>query len=395
MSWITERARAAAAEAQRRFAAAEAVVSEAAGAAAAGVASAASKATRDVPGAAQVSAKVDAALSRIEASAPHQAKLVAAAKNLPSRARAAVPVPSRALAAVAPLPMRVVSAVAPAPEKTDAPKGGEPAGLDVKQVARPGVMFVGGVGTGMVSGSLGLAGAAAQSGIDLAVDTHGTPQDKFCFGLGVMAAGAYHAAWGGGKLLAAGSAEVATVGGATPGAVPVALDGVAELGAGLSLIAGGAALVSHGAPPEIGPLEKSGITPAGYDDRHVVAGEIKYTPSGAPKAQGFHLEGAHADGKARIVKGTRTRPDARGVYKATVEVKDPRTGEWVRKRTQSTFFPESWDRQRVRREVLEAYANKTDMPDGAWTGTSRSGMKIEGFVDETGRITSAYPRTEP
>jgi hypothetical protein len=368
MSWIAERARAAAGEAHRRFSAAEAAASDAAASMVSRAKTTASRAVHDVPSAAEVHAKLESALSRIEESAPHQAKLVAAAKNLPSRGR---------------------SAVSDGHPGREAPR----AAIDVKQVARPGVMFVAGVGTGLVSGHLGAGGAAAQTVIDTTVDQRGTAQDKFCFGLGQVVAGAYHAAEGGGKLLAAGSAEVVTVGVATPGAAPVALDGLAELTAGVSLIAGGAVLISHGAPPEIAPLEKS-RTPAGYGDRHVVEGEITYTASGRPEAHGFHLEGAHADGKARVVNGTKSRPDARGAYTASVEVKDPRSGQWVRKRQESTFFPETWDRQRVRREVLEAYANRTETGAREWIGTSRSGMEIKGYHDETGRIITAYPNAQ-
>jgi hypothetical protein len=365
MSWIADRARAAADDAHRRVAEAEAALAR--------MAEQTKAAVGEAPAAraAEVQAKVEGALSRIEASAPHQANLLAAVKNLPSRARSAV-------------------------GASPTPPAREDRGLDVKTVARPGAVFVAGVGTGLVSGNLGLPGAAAQTGIDAAVDARGTAQDKFCFGLGQVVAGAYHAAAGGGKIAAAGAAEVATVGVATPGAAPVALDGVAELAAGVSLITGGTVLMSRGAPPEIAPVEEPRArTPAGYDDRHITGGEIKYSASGRPEAQGFHLEGAHAEGKARVVKGTRTRPDARGVYKGAVEVKDPRTGQWVRKRRDSTFFPEGWDRQRVRREVMDAYANRTELGDGVWTGTSRSGMEINGFVDNAGRITSAYPAGTP
>lgn len=50
---------------------------------------------------------------------------------------------------------------------------------------------------------------------------------------------------------------------------------------------------------------------------------------------------------ARLVPGTQTPPNARGVYAGAVEIK--------------------------------------------WTGTLSNGMRVTGYVDDAGRVTSAYP----
>jgi hypothetical protein len=105
---------------------------------------------------------------------------------------------------------------------------------------------------------------------------------------------------------------------------------------------------------------------------------------------GFHLEAA-ANGSARVVPGTVSKPDRYGVYRATVEIKDPATGQWVRKNTPSTFFPKGWTRSEVRTAILEAFANRRELGNGTWEGTLANGMTIMGHCDANGYVDSAYP----
>lgn len=150
-----------------------------------------------------------------------------------------------------------------------------------------------------------------------------------------------------------------------------------------------------GAARAQGPeVSRRTTAPVAFDDKHVLNGEVKYTPSGAPRAVGFHHQAPGTESSARIVPGTQSKPNAYGVYSGTVEIKDPRTGQWVRKTSESSFFPKEWSRSEVRSAVLEAYANRTSLSaDGReWMGQLRSGMRIAGFSDENGRITTAFPK---
>lgn len=125
------------------------------------------------------------------------------------------------------------------------------------------------------------------------------------------------------------------------------------------------------------------------DHEAVNAPELRRPGRGARRHQ---APGTEAN--ARIIPGTQTKPNRLGIYSGAVEIKDPRTGQWVRKNAESTFFPKHWTRAEVRTAILEAFANRTDLGDGRRQATLPSGMKITGFVDSTGRITSAYPEME-
>jgi len=124
-------------------------------------------------------------------------------------------------------------------------------------------------------------------------------------------------------------------------------------------------------------------TPAGLNDKHL-GGEVRNG-----RAVGFHHEPS-ANGRSRLVPGTVTKPDASGVYRARVEVRDD-NGQWIEKRGPSTFFPKHWTRSEVRTAILEAFANRTDRGDGNWSGKASGGLIISGHSDENGVIDSAYP----
>ena len=88
-------------------------------------------------------------------------------------------------------------------------------------------------------------------------------------------------------------------------------------------------------------------------------------------------------------------PDANGVYEATVEMKTP-DGNWVTKTVGktdkpqlNTMFPKNWDAAKIQSEIDSAWADpKRVILDNKWSGTSSSGVKIEGFIQPR---TTAYP----
>lgn len=91
-----------------------------------------------------------------------------------------------------------------------------------------------------------------------------------------------------------------------------------------------------------------------------------------------------------IQRGTRTD----GVYHAKVQISDPIKGYSGTK--DSTFFPDSWTRERVLREIDEAFATKSftsHVSGRQWRGTSSSGLVVEGYVLDSNPnyINSAYP----
>lgn len=137
---------------------------------------------------------------------------------------------------------------------------------------------------------------------------------------------------------------------------------------------------------ETNATEARSRTPAGLNDKHL-GGEIRNG-----RAVGFHHEGS-ANGRSRLVAGTETKPDAAGVYRARVEVRDD-NGQWITKPSPSTFFPKHWTRSQVRTAILEAFANRSDMGNGNWTGKTSGGLAVVGHSDASGVIDSVYPVRE-
>ncbi len=124
-----------------------------------------------------------------------------------------------------------------------------------------------------------------------------------------------------------------------------------------------------------------------HSAKHIFHGEINRRG----RAVGFHHEGSIGHlGKARVTQVT-TPPNAHGVYKGKVEIFDSTSGQWVQKGPESTFFPTSWNRQKVMTEVRGAYNNGTVMSNGKWEGISPSGVKIGGYLDSGGNINTAFP----
>ncbi|MDK2126921.1 RHS repeat-associated core domain-containing protein, partial [Parachitinimonas caeni] len=122
-------------------------------------------------------------------------------------------------------------------------------------------------------------------------------------------------------------------------------------------------------------------------------GEVRQKKNGL-KAVGFHHRGSiGSDSGARITRIT-DAPNAQGIYRAKVEIKDPTSGQWVTKSASSTFYPDSWSRARVLEEIKSAYADALatgQVVGDKFTGTSCSGVKIEGFMDGNGVLDTAYP----
>lgn len=126
------------------------------------------------------------------------------------------------------------------------------------------------------------------------------------------------------------------------------------------------------------------------DIAHIETGEINHWG----EAVGYHdRPGGHDAPGARIIAVVEP-PDANGVYRARVALRDPRTGQWVEKWEPSTFFPDAMPPDAVAAAVLEAFHHGRIRGDGRFIGPSGRGFKIEGWY-ERGRIVAAYPLRRP
>lgn len=124
----------------------------------------------------------------------------------------------------------------------------------------------------------------------------------------------------------------------------------------------------------------------GLDFNHFIGGDINKKGT---------VTGGHSltRGDVRVIQQT-SASDKHGVYQATVEIKKP-DGSWEVKTkkggkvmTKHTMFPKDWDEARIRAEVTSAWESRIMLKDNKWQGTSKSGIKIEGFTEPN---RTAYP----
>ena len=130
--------------------------------------------------------------------------------------------------------------------------------------------------------------------------------------------------------------------------------------------------------------------------KHIFNGDVKLASAGKGKkrleATGYHTE-VIKNAEGQVVPGTKSIPDAKGVYQGKVTVKG------VRKRTMggmSTFFPAQWSPQRIVNAVNEAYKGKSaiDLSGKVFYGYSKEGVKIKMRISPNGKISSAFPIME-
>ncbi len=111
---------------------------------------------------------------------------------------------------------------------------------------------------------------------------------------------------------------------------------------------------------------------------HIFHGEVN-SKDGA--ARGWHYEPSGDKAKGTyVIEGTRSPPDAHGVYGGNVMV------EGVEKKNRSTFFPKDWTEKQVEAAIEEAYTTRKPEPkSGVYRGTLTDGMAIELRLDGKGR----------
>jgi hypothetical protein len=126
------------------------------------------------------------------------------------------------------------------------------------------------------------------------------------------------------------------------------------------------------------------------DLAHIDAGEINR--HGEPV--GFHHRAGGIDPAGARVLQILQPPDANGVYRARVQLRDPASGAWLDKRAASTFFPDAMTDAEVVGTILAAFRNGHVRRDGRFVGGSGHGFAIEGWYRD-GRILAAYPLRGP
>lgn len=115
------------------------------------------------------------------------------------------------------------------------------------------------------------------------------------------------------------------------------------------------------------------------------------------EAKGFHYEGPQkqirpdfrrASVGTRVIESTRTEPDARGVYRAKVEVRG------LEKKHYSSFFPRTWSRAEVLKTIDEAYANRPRenlKSPNYLEAKASNGMTVGMLFNKHGELVSAFP----
>ncbi|MCI7223112.1 EndoU domain-containing protein [Fusobacterium sp.] len=124
-----------------------------------------------------------------------------------------------------------------------------------------------------------------------------------------------------------------------------------------------------------------------FDFEHVIGGDVNKS--------GKKVMGGHSlnRGDVRISKII-DEPDINGVYNAEVEIFNPKTQKWEIKKSNTTMFPNNWNEERIKEEIKSAWESKNftlteDIYGKSWTGTSKSGVEIKGFINKD--KTTAFP----
>jgi Bacterial EndoU nuclease len=123
---------------------------------------------------------------------------------------------------------------------------------------------------------------------------------------------------------------------------------------------------------------------------HIDDGEIN--PRG--EAVGYHHRANGLDPPDARVQRIVQPPDASGVYRARVALRDPSTGAWIDKKAPSTFFPDAMSDREVIGAILAAFRAGQRRGDGRFIGDSGRGFTVEGWY-QSGRISAAYPLRGP
>ncbi|MBK0347095.1 EndoU domain-containing protein [Aerococcaceae bacterium zg-ZJ1578] len=117
-------------------------------------------------------------------------------------------------------------------------------------------------------------------------------------------------------------------------------------------------------------------------NRHALEHIFYGTINRKGQATGYHHESIAPD--AEIIKGTRSKNDQHGVYRAKVKV------DGITKQAMSSFFPEKWTPQQVVDAINEAYESREHVSGNIYEGTSGK-ISIQMYLTDNDKIISAFP----
>ena len=116
---------------------------------------------------------------------------------------------------------------------------------------------------------------------------------------------------------------------------------------------------------------------------HIFEGQVNKKGN----ASGYHYDMIE-NTPGYIVPGTESKEDAHGVYTAKVEVNGVKKSG---NKGYSTFYPKNLSPQEVVDLINEAYNNKVHVTGNTYAGDTSLGIEIDMYLDDNGKIISAFP----
>ncbi|WP_239701007.1 EndoU domain-containing protein [Massilia sp. 9096] len=129
-----------------------------------------------------------------------------------------------------------------------------------------------------------------------------------------------------------------------------------------------------------------------YD--HILDGGVNTLKDGSKVGTGGHYLRSSSVRVTEVIG----EADANGVSVGRIEVRDPDTGQWVPKKAETSFYPETWSKRQVTLEIEGAFKNSVPNPANSsqWMGTSPSGVPIMGYYGKpAGTGATAWPVYNP
>ncbi len=110
------------------------------------------------------------------------------------------------------------------------------------------------------------------------------------------------------------------------------------------------------------------------------------TVNSSNKGSGYHYN-MISDAPGKIIEGTRSEPDANGVYTANVKV------DGHKKDNYSSFYPDSWSPQQIVDAINQAReeALRTGEKDGSYYVGHGGGLRIDLYLDSSKKVVTAFP----
>ena len=103
--------------------------------------------------------------------------------------------------------------------------------------------------------------------------------------------------------------------------------------------------------------------------------------------QGVHLFNPQKNRITNLI----SPQNSQGVFIAEIEVLSNRTNKWVRKESETTFFPTNWNKQRLIIECYYAFINREKQTETEFIGKTKSGIKVLFLYSKEGEFKTIYP----